>query len=166
MPKISDTDALILSNASRRDGMSILPAPASFRDGASIAKNLASLSKRKLIVEREVAEVSQAYRYEDGRHIGLFVTAAGLAAIGVTVEGENEIPADPVVERSKTKRDAIIALMSRSEGATLPELIASTQWLPHTTRAALTGLRKKGYTLTRGKRFGATCYTIVSSPMA
>ena len=28
---------------------------------------------------------------------------------------------------------------------TLAELIAATGWLPHTTRAALTGLRKRGY---------------------
>jgi Protein of unknown function (DUF3489) len=28
---------------------------------------------------------------------------------------------------------------------TLAELIANTGWLPHTARAALTGLRKRGY---------------------
>ena len=27
----------------------------------------------------------------------------------------------------------------------LAELVAATGWLPHTTRAALTGLRKRGY---------------------
>ena len=31
------------------------------------------------------------------------------------------------------------------DGATLAELVAATGWLPHTTRAALTGLRKRGY---------------------
>ncbi len=31
------------------------------------------------------------------------------------------------------------------QGATLAELVAATGWLPHTTRAALTGLRKRGY---------------------
>ena len=28
---------------------------------------------------------------------------------------------------------------------TLAKLVAATGWLPHTTRAALTGLRKRGY---------------------
>jgi site-specific DNA recombinase len=36
-------------------------------------------------------------------------------------------------------------LLQRDCGATLEELIAATDWLPHTTRAALTGLRKRGY---------------------
>ena len=39
----------------------------------------------------------------------------------------------------------MIALLQRGDGATLAELVAATGWLPHTTRAALTGLRKRGY---------------------
>jgi Protein of unknown function (DUF3489) len=39
-------------------------------------------------------------------------------------------------------------LLQRDYGATLEELIAATDWLPHTTRAALTGLRKRGYAAT------------------
>lgn len=34
-------------------------------------------------------------------------------------------------------------------GASLDELAGATGWLPHTTRAALTGLRKKGHAHTR-----------------
>jgi Protein of unknown function (DUF3489) len=33
----------------------------------------------------------------------------------------------------------------QGDGATVGELIALTGWLPHTARAALTGLRKRGY---------------------
>ena len=55
----------------------------------------------------------------------------------------------------------MLALLSRREGATLPELIEVTGWLPHTTRAALTGIRKKGYEIARSKRDAATCYCIV-----
>ena len=47
--------------------------------------------------------------------------------------------------RSGTKIAQVIELIQRDIGATLGELIASTGWLPHTTRAALTGLRKRGY---------------------
>ena len=39
----------------------------------------------------------------------------------------------------------VIALLERDHGATIAELIAATGWLAHTTRAALTGLRKRGY---------------------
>ena len=60
-----------------------------------------------------------------------------------------------------TKVAAVIALLKRDIGATLAELIAATSWLPHTTRAALTGLRKKGYVIERHKRGEETCYRIV-----
>ncbi len=53
--------------------------------------------------------------------------------------------------------------VTRPDGATLPDLIAATDWLPHTTRAALTGLRKKGHNIARDKRDGVTCYRIVEA---
>ena len=59
-----------------------------------------------------------------------------------------------------SKTTAVIALLEREDGATLAELIAATDWLPHTTRAALTGLRKKGHAIERSKRGEETCYRI------
>jgi hypothetical protein len=58
--------------------------------------------------------------------------------------------------RSSSKLAAVAALLSRSGGASLADLIAATGWLAHTTRAALTGLRKRGYvvTLDRSDRVG------------
>ena len=37
-------------------------------------------------------------------------------------------------------------------------MIAATGWLPHTTRAALTGLKKKGYVITSDKLDGIRTY--------
>ena len=62
-----------------------------------------------------------------------------------------------------TKSAAVIALLSREDGATLDEMIAATGWLPHTTRAALTGLKKKGHAIVRGKRGEVTCYRIAAA---
>jgi hypothetical protein len=45
----------------------------------------------------------------------------------------------------QTKKARLIALLSRKSGANVPRLSATLEWLPHTTRAALTGLRKAGY---------------------
>ena len=59
-----------------------------------------------------------------------------------------------------SKSAAVVALLERENGATLAELITSTGWLPHTTRAALTGLRKKGHVIERSKRGDETCYRI------
>ena len=53
----------------------------------------------------------------------------------------------PMSPRGGTKIAEVIALLQRGDGATLAELVAATGWLPHTTRAALTGLRKRGYAI-------------------
>jgi hypothetical protein len=54
-------------------------------------------------------------------------------------------PARPSAPRSGSKLARVIALLERDHGATIEELIAAMGWLAHTTRAALTGLRKRGY---------------------
>jgi hypothetical protein len=49
--------------------------------------------------------------------------------------------------------------LSRPEGATIDDLLSATMWLPHTTRAALTGLRKEGYEFVKSKNEeGETVY--------
>jgi DNA-binding MarR family transcriptional regulator len=63
--------------------------------------------------------------------------------------------------RAGTKQAHIIALLEREEGVSLDDLIAATGWLPHTTRAALTGLRQRGYGLVKSPgEDGRTCYRI------
>ena len=76
--------------------------------------------------------------------------------------GAARIPTPP---RSGTKIAEVIALLQRSDGATLAELVATTGWLPHTTRAALTGLRKRGYAIAidRAGKPGGSVYRIKSS---
>jgi Protein of unknown function (DUF3489) len=59
-----------------------------------------------------------------------------------------------------TKLAQVLELLQRDCGASLDELIVATGWLPHTTRAAITGLRKRGceVTLDRSdKERGSTC---------
>ena len=76
----------------------------------------------------------------------------------------NNAGATPAAKPSRqSKSAAVIALLQRNNGATLAELIAATEWLPHTTRAALTGLRKKGYEIERFKRGDDTCYRIMKA---
>lgn len=67
--------------------------------------------------------------------------------------------------RAGTKLDQIIVLLSRKGGATIDELTVATGWLPHTTRAALTGLRKRGYelSLARAERAGASVYRLAAA---
>jgi Protein of unknown function (DUF3489) len=54
-------------------------------------------------------------------------------------------PVRPSAPRGGSKLARVIALLERDHGATIEELISAMGWLAHTTRAALTGLRKRGY---------------------
>jgi hypothetical protein len=54
----------------------------------------------------------------------------------------------PSAPRDGTKLGQVLELLQRGRGATLNELVVMTGWLPHTTRAALTGIRKRGYSVT------------------
>jgi hypothetical protein len=61
-------------------------------------------------------------------------------------------------EAPPTKSTTVLAYLQRERGATLAELVAATGWQPHTTRAMLTGLRKKGHAIERRQRDGVSCY--------
>jgi hypothetical protein len=53
--------------------------------------------------------------------------------------------------RASTKRAMLIAMLERAEGASVAEMGQRLGWLPHTVRAAITGLRHAGREVTRGK---------------
>ena len=169
MPKLNDTQTIILSAASQRDDGSVFPLPDRLASGgARVAKALAAVLAAAMVAERETLESASIHRTAGDISFGLFITPAGLQAIGVEVDGDGgvipqaDVPsAAPVVRTSKIA--GVLALLGRAEGATLAELVLDTGWLPHTTRAALTGLRKKGHVLERGSRDGTTCYRIVSA---
>jgi hypothetical protein len=65
------------------------------------------------------------------------------------------------VPKEPNKTDKVLALLKRTEGATLDDLVQATGWLVHTTRAALTGLKKKGHRIARTKVDGASRYKLV-----
>lgn len=75
--------------------------------------------------------------------------------------GATEVPASTPTRKIEskpakppTKSDLALRLLERPEGATIVQLVAATGWLPHTTRAALTGLKKKGHIVTSTKAPG------------
>lgn len=69
-------------------------------------------------------------------------------------EPKADAPSEAEPKRS-SKSDLVLDLLMRTEGSTLDELVAATGWLPHTARAALTGLKKKGHVVTSAKIDGA-----------
>lgn len=68
--------------------------------------------------------------------------------------------------KPQTKSAKVIALLSRTKGATLAEICKTTEWQKHSVRAFLTGLRKKGFVLAREQRGDdGTAYRITQSPI-
>lgn len=62
-----------------------------------------------------------------------------------------------------TKIGTVIKLLKRKQGASIYELVKATGWQPHSTRAALTGLRKTGLAITSEKVDGVRYYRAASS---
>ena len=80
---------------------------------------------------------------------------------GSAVSQEHE--PQPAQPKRPIKAETVLALLRRAEGATLDDLVAATGWLPHTTRAAMTGLKKKGHQITRTKTDGGSRYTVAEA---
>jgi len=188
-PKLTDTQLRLLSASSQCEDRCLI-APKNLKGGAAqkvAAKLLAAglvrgiKAKTGMAIWRRDEETGQPY--------SLKLTAAGLKAIAID-EGDSQpgasagaspkakkavnmaaapsptpAPLSPA-PRQGTKIAGVIALLQRDQGAKLDELIAATGWLPHTARAALTGLRHRGYDvrLERGEKGQASVYRAFATP--
>lgn len=65
-----------------------------------------------------------------------------------------------------TKHSQVIDLLTRDGGATLEAMSTKVGWLPHSTRAFMTGLKKKGYVIESEKVEGVRHYRITTMPAA
>jgi hypothetical protein len=156
--------------------------------GAALSKVSAKLVKLGLACEIEAKSGAQIWRRDDaGQGYALKLTAAGLKALaadegsqGSTERNEASRPqakngvssdegghpaARVAIPRDGSKLALVIELLRRADGATIADLTQATGWLPHTTRAALTGLRKRGYAVIRERiGVGDSVYRISGAP--
>jgi hypothetical protein len=70
---------------------------------------------------------------------------------GVDLPTANVAGAGADRPRASTKRAVLIGMLERPEGASVAELGLRLGWLPHTVRAAITGLRHAGREVARSK---------------
>ncbi len=65
-----------------------------------------------------------------------------------------------------TKKARLISLLSKNSGCDITSISKKLGWLPHTTRAALSGLRKAGYEISSIKAGTGkpSKYRITSAP--
>ncbi len=189
MTKLTDTQISVLASACQRaDGIAIRP--------DALNRTAAVKVAAKLLAQSLVQEVPAKLGWpiwrmdEEGRAFSLKILKAGRAlvqlnspvseragkgdALQLAAEADasngSALPAEgsPTPNAPGRKRDIVVALLQRESGVTLDELMAVTGWLPHSTRAALTGLRKTGLAITRNREPGsqASVYRIVSSAAA
>ena len=169
--QLSDAQAVILAAAcARADGM-VFPVTASLKGGA-VGNVCKSLLKRGLIEEVAATDLNTVWRHDEARGpITLRATPLAYVTLGITDDPEEQsdippatVPAPtPVRRRSGTKQEAVIAMLRAEGGATIDEIVAATQWAPHTARGFMSGALKKklGLTITSEKVDGrGRCYRI------
>ncbi|WP_374527123.1 DUF3489 domain-containing protein [Novosphingobium sp.] len=66
--------------------------------------------------------------------------------------------------REHTKLDRLLALLQTGSGASLEDMTEATGWQPHTVRASLTGLKRRGYEIKRGIEGNTTIWSIAGAP--
>jgi len=158
MAKLNDTQLMILSAGSQRRDFSVYPLPKSVKKGEG-PKHLKKLLSLQMIEEVEAVGDTPVWRvHEDGYNVSLILADEGFRILGVerwAVKAEKqEQPArktsptpKPVVSaarRSGSKQTSIIALLQRTRGATIDELVQATGWQKHSVRGVMSGvLRRK-----------------------
>ena len=185
--KLSDAQLVILSKAAQRED-GLIEHPDHLRNSVA-EKVIAALAAKSLIQpmpENGHPRSVIGSNDEQPRLTSWRISAAGLAAIGIedAIVGKLnvDVPRDLhlAVPRAKhnpsafasttprgRKQEQLIAMLSNEEGVSISDIASALGWLPHTTRAALTGLRHKGYELGREiKSDRGSLYRITAMPIA
>jgi hypothetical protein len=170
MPKLTDTQSVILSRAATRPDNLAMPLPEGLA-GAAAKMAVAKMIERGWLEEVDAnLRLGEPLWRETGDSHGttLIATEAGLAAIGIepvvatTMSNLRKAKLDlasaakepietspnadipqPVAIRTGTKQAQIIALLQRPEGASIGEIVEATGWLPHSARGLISGGLKK-----------------------
>ncbi len=177
MPKLTDTQLVILSTAAQRDDGAVQPLAKSLKlQGGAVTSTMKILLKKGLLTEQTATREAIAWRETpvDGR-LMLVITDVGRQAISVDSEQEStkqpappKAPpsarrtremkkassskashkAPPPAARPGTKQSLLIDLLSRRHGATIAEAVKATGWQAHSVRGVISGSLKKKLGLT------------------
>jgi DNA-binding MarR family transcriptional regulator len=157
MTRLTKLQTSLIELAKERPDGALRPVPESIKATATaVTRALDGLVRKGLATHVATSD-------KDGADAGTFVlTEAGRVAVdtakNASSEGAASLPLGSAPPGGKL--GAVLKAIGRKRGATLAELSEATGWQPHTTRAALTRLRQRGFPAALTEEGGRKAYRL------
>lgn len=156
--RLTDNQLKLLGRAATAGGM--LVSPSAFRE----RRTCVSLCSRGLF--HRISEEAHTYQLTDEGWAGLGLKPPAELPSPAGIPGSAD--ANPIneeqqaagVPRQGSKMSLVVELLSCAEGGSISQIRERTGWLPHTCRAALTGLKKRGYQIDKNDNARPAQYRI------
>jgi hypothetical protein len=171
MPQLSDSQLVVLTAACQRPDRCVFPVTARLKGNAA-GNVLKSLLNKGLLKEVRAKRDDTVWRHDEERgRMTLVATKTAFAALGIDTQetpAEDETESAPndtedageepkaqrkaksrasrtaaLRSRADSKQAQLIAMLRRTKGATINEIVNALDWQPHTVRGAIAGALKK-----------------------